>query len=78
MCIKLIYIFAKEITTKKKQIMRTLTTEYRNRATIELNKAKIILSKELNFPDDLKRFDLIEFYQNAILKIEKILTEGVY
>jgi hypothetical protein len=58
--------------------MRTLTTEYRNRATIELNKAKIILSKELNFPDDLKRFDLIEFYQNAILKIEKILTEGVY
>jgi hypothetical protein len=58
--------------------MRTLTTEYRNRATIELNKTKILLSKELNFSDDLKRFDLIEFYENAIFKIEKILTEGIY
>ena len=58
--------------------MRTLTAEYRNRAEIELNKAKNLLSKELNFPNNLKRFDLIELYENAISKIEKILTTGVY
>jgi hypothetical protein len=58
--------------------MRTLTTEYRNRAEIELNRTKNLLSKELKFSDDLKRFDLIELYENAILKIETILTTGLY
>lgn len=58
--------------------MRTLTAEYRNRAEIELNRTKNLLSKELKFSDDLKRFDLIEFYENGILKIETILTTGLY
>lgn len=65
-------------TNKKIQIMRTLTAEYRNRAEIELNRTKNLLSKELKFSDDLKRFDLIEFYENGILKIETILTTGLY
>jgi hypothetical protein len=58
--------------------MRTLTAEYRRRAENELIKTKNLLSKELNFSDDLKRFDLIELYENAILKIETILTTGLY
>ena len=65
-------------TNKKIQIMRTLTAEYRRRAENELIKTKNLLSKELNFSDDLKRFDLIELYENAILKIETILTTGLY
>ena len=65
-------------TNKKIEIMRTLTAEYRNRAEIELNRTKNLLSKELKFSDDLKRFDLIELYENAISKIETILTTGLY
>jgi hypothetical protein len=58
--------------------MRTLTAEYRRRAENELIKTKNLLSKELKFSDDLKRFDLIQLYENAILKIETILTTGLY
>jgi hypothetical protein len=72
------FVYLTQQTNKKIKIMRTLTAEYRNRAEIELNKAKNLLSKELNFPNNLKRFDLIELYENAISKIEKILTTGVY
>ena len=73
-----VFISLTQQTNKKIEIMRTLTAEYRNRAEIELNRTKNLLSKELKFSDDLKRFDLIELYENAISKIETILTTGLY
>lgn len=70
-----VYRFVKEMKNKslKINIMRTLTTEQITRIEKEIKNTKKLLSAEMKISEDLRYMEMVDFYNNHILKLEKML-----
>lgn len=53
--------------------MRTLTTEQVTRIEKEIKNTKNLLAAEMKISEDLRYMEMVEFYNNHILKLENML-----
>jgi hypothetical protein len=53
--------------------MRTLTTEQVTRIEKEIKNTKNLLAAEMKISEDLRYMEMVDFYNNHILKLENML-----
>jgi hypothetical protein len=69
------FIYLYKITTNKNtKIMRTITTEQVTRIEKEIKNTKNLLAAEMKISEDLRYMEMVEFYNNHILKLENMLV----
>jgi hypothetical protein len=51
-----------------------LTAEWRRRITKSLVEAQGKLAKQLEYPEDLRNYELIELYANSVYRLTQILA----
>lgn len=54
--------------------MRTITTEQATRIEKEIKNTKNLLAAEMKISEDLRYMEMVEFYNNHILKLENMLV----